>query len=127
MFTAIGIAGVLIVINNNQLVSFRIEEKYVAQADIFYIETEIHDYTIGNEQHRSKKTQKLPVVYYFVFISDDNNIIENNKKYQVDYTTYFRFKKDFEPAYVAINNDNQSVISAWNKSEYLYVGKYLKS
>ena len=129
--SAIGIAGILMVINNNQPVSFRIEEKYVAQADIIYTEIEIHDYTydytIDHERHRSSKTQKIPVAYYYIFVADNNNIIGSTKKYEVDAETYFRFTEDYEPAYVAMIDTNQSVISAWNKSDYLYVGKYLKS
>jgi len=108
-FTAIGIAGILIVINNNHPISYSIEEKYVAKADMYYFENKI----------------KEPDVYYYIFVYDNNGILEDMKKYEVDATTYSRFTEDFELSYVVINNDNQSVISAWNKSEYLYVGKFL--
>lgn len=109
LFTAIGIAGILIVINNNQPISYSIEEKYVAKADMYYFENKI----------------KEPDVYYYIFVCDNNDALEDMKKYKVDATTYSRFTEDFELAYVVINNDSQSVISAWNKSEYLYVGRFL--
>lgn len=123
--SAIGIAGILIVINNNQPVSFRIEEKYVAQADVYYFENKITDNNHNDKNDWNIKIPKEPDVYYFVFVCENNNSLENIKKYKVDATTYSRFTENFEVAYIAINNNNQSVISAWNKSEYLYVGKFL--
>lgn len=124
--SAIGIAGILIVINKNQPVSYRIEEMYVAKADMYYFEDKITDNNYNDKNEWNIKIPREPDIYYFVFVCENNNSLNDIKKYEVDATTYSRFTENFEPSYVAINNDNQSVISAWNKSEYLYVGKYLK-
>lgn len=93
-------------------VSFRVEEKYVARADV---------YSYIDESDRNQ----LPFITYSIFICDDFSDSTNIVKHSVDGETYDRASPEFTKAYVAVNNKKDTIISIWNEDEYLYSGDYL--
>ena len=92
--------------------SFRVEEKYVARADVN---------TYVNERDKNQ----LPIITYSIFICEDFSDPASIEKHSVSGSTYDRASQEFTKAYVAVNNNNDTIISIWNENEYQYIGNYL--
>lgn len=113
MALPLGCGGILILKESiNSSISFRVEEKYVARADM-------HTYMNENDKIQ------LPVTTYNIFITENFDDTSNIEKHSVDKSTYYRASEEFTKAYVAVNNNNNAIISIWNENEYLYNGDYL--
>ena len=107
--------------------TYRVETAYACQGYINYYEREYYETIQSGSSYTFQKRTVTDMVCYLYIANEQNPFVKDCETTTVEYNVYQSFSKEFQEAYIVIDESDDRILSVWNQNEYHYEGQNLSS